>query len=269
MKRVGIPGAAGRMGRALVAELASAEDLELSAAAEAPGSAALGQDAGLVAGARPLGVPIGADLRALVLQAEGVIDFTAPKVTAQLAPLCAERGLPLVVGTTGLGSDERALLAHAAERSAVVCAPNMSVGVNVLLRLVADAARLLGPEYDLEIVEAHHRHKKDAPSGTALRLAEALAQATCELGPLSTRLCTGRQGDLPERPSHQIGVLALRGGDVVGDHTVYYCTEGERVEITHRASNRRTFARGALRALRWAAKHPPGLYDMQDVLGLK
>lgn len=267
--RVTIPGCAGRMGRALVVAVAASEGFELGGAIEAAGSPAMGQDAGTAAGLAPLGVEITTDLAAALQGAGGVIDFTLPEVSATLCPLCAERGVPMVIGTTGLDEGQLGALREAAARVPVVFAPNMSVGVNVLLRLAAEAARLLGPGYDLEIVEAHHHNKVDAPSGTALRLAEVLAEATAEAGALQERACYGRHGAIGQRPPREIGVQTVRGGDIVGEHTVMYCGEGERVELVHRASSRQTFARGAIRALRWVAGRPPGLYDMQDVLGLR
>lgn len=266
--RVGIPGCAGRMGRALVQAVAASDGVQLAAATEVAGSPALGQDAGLVAGIPPLGVEVGDDPDRLVTEVDGVIDFTLPRPTADLVPRCAGRGVTLVVGTTGLDTPQHAALEQAAAKVPLVLAPNMSVGVNVLLRLAAETARLLGPGYDLEIVEAHHGNKVDAPSGTALALARALADATADRGPLEQRACHARHGSIGRRPPGQIGIQTLRGGDVVGEHTVLYLGDGERLELTHRASSRQTFARGAVRALLWAAQQPPGLYSMQDVLGL-
>jgi len=267
--RVAIPGCAGRMGRALVQALAADGELRLGAACEVAGSPAIGQDAGTLAGLAPLGVLVGADPLRLLDAVDGVIDFTTPAASVGMAARCAERGLPLVVGTTGLGEPERAALRRASERIAIVFAPNMSVGVNVLLRLAAEAARLLGPGYELEIVEAHHDQKADSPSGTALRLAEVLAEATAGQGSLEERACYGRQGNVGRRAPAEIGIHAVRGGDIVGEHTVFYCTTGERLELTHRASSRQTFAGGAVRALRWTQGRAPGLYDMQDVLGIR
>jgi 4-hydroxy-tetrahydrodipicolinate reductase len=263
---VAIPGCAGRMGQALVQAVSSDSETELVAASEAPGAAAVSQDAGAVAGVAPLGVRVGDDLEALVQSSEAVIDFTVPAVTRELAGLCEAAGKPLVVGTTGLAEEDLATLRQAAAAAPVVFAPNMSVGINVLLQLAAEAARLLGPGYELEIVEAHHHNKVDAPSGTALRLAEVVAEATG--GDLSERACYGRKGAVGRRSAREIGIHTVRGGDIVGEHTVMYCGDGERVELTHRASSRQTFARGAVRALKWVAARPPGLYDMQDVLGL-
>jgi len=266
---VAIPGCAGRMGRALLQALAASSDLRLSGASERRGASVIGQDAGTVAGLPPLGVQITDDQEALLAGAQGVIDFTLPAPTVELARRCGDRRLPLVIGTTGFNDEQRAGLARVAQHVPVVLAPNMSVGVNVLVRLVAEAARLLGAGYDLEIVEAHHNQKVDAPSGTALRLAEALAEATAEQDGLAERVCYGRRGNIGPRPRREIGVQTVRGGDIVGEHTVMFCGAGERVELVHRASSRQTFAGGALRALRWAIGRAPGLYDMSDVLGLR
>lgn len=269
MIKVAIPGGAGRMGRALIQAVQATDGMELSGASEAPGSLVLGQDAGAVAGIPSAGVTI-TDSAAVMLQgATGVLDFTLPSSCLDLARECEARGLPMVIGTTGFSVEERSALAQIAQKIPLVLAPNMSVGINVLIRLVEQTALLLGPDYDLEILEAHHRNKVDAPSGTALRLAEALADATEDLGPLSARGKHGRQGATGARPREQIGIHAVRGGDIVGEHTVMYCGEGERLELTHRASSRQTFARGAVRALRWLVDRPAGLYDMQDVLGLR
>ena len=262
--RVGIPGAGGRMGRELVRAIAGAEDMILAAATEAAGAPGLGQDAGALAGIAPLGVEVAGDNAALVGACDGVIDFSAPATLTQLCPRCAEGRVPLVVGTTSLEPEHRALLEQAAASTPVVFAPNMSVGVNLLFRLTEEAARLLGPSFHAEVVEAHHRHKKDAPSGTAARLVELLQEALS-----APDVRHGRQGLVGERPDAEVGVHAVRGGDVVGEHTVMLLGTGERLELTHRASSRQTFAQGALRALRWAAEQPPGLYDMQDVLGLR
>lgn len=268
MTRVAIVGCAGRMGRALVTEVHAADDLELVAASEQPGSPAVGQDAGSLAGLGPLGVCITSSPSELLEACELVIDFTTPESTAALAPAAADRGVSLLIGTTGLGAGHEAAVRAAAERVPVIWAPNTSVGVNVLFRIAGETARLLGPDYGLEIVEAHHRHKKDAPSGTALRLAEILAASTPEVGPLAERICHGRSGLQPRRPG-EIGVHAVRGGDVAGEHTVWYCGEGERLELTIRTSGRQTLARGAIRGVRWLVGRSPGLYDMQDVLGLR
>lgn len=267
--RIAVIGAAGRMGRAIVRAIADETPgkARLTAASERPDSPDLGADAGTLAAAAgaPLGVAIRGELPAAG-DADVWIDFSSPAATVEHARAAAAAGARMVIGTTGLGADQRHVIAEAAKRAAVVLAPNMSVGVNVLLKLVADAARALGPSFDLEIVEAHHRAKRDAPSGTALRLAEALAEATGR--DLEKTARYARQGDVGPRTAEEIGVQTLRGGDVVGDHTVFFFGLGERLELTHRASSRETFARGAVRAAEWVLAMPPGLYDMRDVLGL-
>ena len=262
-----MPGAAGRMGRAIVRVLAETEGARLAAAVERPGHAALGQDAGVLAGGPAAGVAIGGSIEDALAGCDVAIDFTAPAATVENARRAAERGVALVIGTTGLSDADSRALAAAAERVAIVRSANFSVGVNVLLGLVEAAARALGDGWDVEIVEAHHRQKRDAPSGTALQLAEALAGA---LGrDLARDLRSGRAGDVGPRAPSEIGVLAVRGGDVVGDHTVHFLGLGERLELTHRASSRETFARGAVRAAAWVAGRAPGLYDLRDVLGLR
>ena len=265
--RTGITGAAGRMGAALVAAVRAADDLRLAAATERPDSAAVGQDAGLLAGAGPMGLAVSGDIGMVVGQIDVLIDFTSPDASLRHASLCAARGVALVVGTTGFSAEARGTMAEYARQVPIVLAPNMSVGVNVLFNLVAQAARVLGDDYDVEIVETHHRLKKDAPSGTALRLAEVAAEAL-GLDPQRDLVRT-RDGQIGERPRRTIGVQTLRGGDVVGDHTVLFAGTGERVELTHKASSRATFALGALRAAKFLAGKQSGLFDMQDVLGLR
>jgi 4-hydroxy-tetrahydrodipicolinate reductase len=263
--RVAVLGAAGKMGRAIVRVLVETPGARLVLAVDRAGAPELGQDAGALAGVAPAGIPVRGEPPAAG-EADVWIDFSAPAASAAHAGAAAAAGAAIVIGTTGLGPAHKEAIAAAAARAPIVLAPNMSVGVNVLLRLVADAARALGPGYDLEIVEAHHRHKKDAPSGTALRLAEALAEATGR--DLAATAVYARHGDVGARTPQEIGIQTLRGGDVVGDHTVFFLGLGERVEITHRASTRDTFARGAVRAALWLAGKPPRLYDMRDVLGL-
>ena len=216
-------------------------------------------------GRSPSGVLVGGELPAKGA-ADVWIDFTAASATETVATSAANAGVALVVGTTGLGTHARATLDVAALKIPVVYAANYSVGINVMLKLVADAARALGPDYDLELVEAHHRAKNDAPSGTALRLAESLAEATGRTLAATARY--GRHGDIGPRAPSEIGIQAVRGGDVVGDHTVFFLGNGDRIEITHRASTRDTFAIGAVRAALWLTGQPPGLYDMRNVLGL-
>jgi 4-hydroxy-tetrahydrodipicolinate reductase len=263
--RIAVLGATGKMGCAIVRVIATDPQAGLAAAVERPGHPALGQDAGTAAGAAAAGVPIQAALPAPG-QAEVWIDFSIPAATMAAVPAAVAAKAALVVGTTGLGEAERQALAEAARQVPVVFAPNFSVGVNVLLKLVGDAARALGPAYDLEIVEAHHRAKRDAPSGTALRLGQALAEAAGR--PLAQSARYERHGEIGARVEGEIGIQTVRGGDVVGDHTVYFLGIGERIEITHRATSRDTFAQGAVRAAIWVAGRAPGLYDMRDVLGL-
>lgn len=263
--RLAIPGAAGRMGRMILRLISETPGLQLGVATERNGSPHIGQDAGLIAGAVPLGVRIAAE--DAPLDADVAIDFTAPGATVGLVERAAEAGVAVVVGTTGLGEAERAAIERAAEQIPIVWAANMSLGMNVLFGLVRQAAAVLGDDYDAEIIEAHHRQKKDAPSGSALALAGVLCE-TLGRDPAED-LRHGRQGLVGARTTREIGIHALRGGDIVGDHTVLFCGPGERIELTHRASSRETFARGALRAAEWLRDRDPGLYDMQDVLGLR
>lgn len=262
-----VTGACGRMGRALVQAVSQAEGLRLYGATTLPGDALVGADAGSVAGMGAAGVAIVDALDEVIAGADVVIDFTAPDATLEHARVCAERNVALIVGTTGFSPDERARMQDYAARTPIVMAPNMSIGVNVLFRIANEVAKTLGDAWDVEVVETHHRLKKDAPSGTALGLCETLADA---LGlDVATDLITERKGFTGERPHGKIGMQTLRGGDVVGDHTVFFFGEGERLELTHRASSRANFAQGAVRAARFAAGRPPALYDMMDVLGLR
>ncbi|WP_115719399.1 4-hydroxy-tetrahydrodipicolinate reductase [Gallaecimonas mangrovi] len=262
MTKIAILGANGRMGRALIRALATDSQAQLSAAQVRPGNALIGTDAGTVAGTDALGVALGTNITGDV-----VIDFTSPDNTAKVAALCAENGQALIVGTTGLNQQQKAALEAAAKKVPVVFAPNMSVGVNLLLGLVELASSVLGDSVDVEIIEAHHRHKKDAPSGTALALGEAAAKA---LGrDLKNCAVYGREGITGERDRQTIGFATVRGGDIIGEHTVLFAGDGERIELTHKAHNRDTFATGALRAAHWAKGRAAGLYDMKDVLGLK
>jgi 4-hydroxy-tetrahydrodipicolinate reductase len=264
MVRVVVTGAAGRMGTQIVRLVRTTAGLALAGAVERPGHA--GGDVGVAAGVGELGVPIADDLGKALGHADVVVDFTSHEASARHAELCAERGVALVVGSTGFTPEAKARVAAAAKRVPIVLSPNMSVGVNVLFELVKQAVHVLGDDYDVEIVELHHKRKRDAPSGTAVRLGEIAAEA---LGRDRDALAFTRHGILGERPPWQIGVQTLRGGDVVGEHTVYFCGEGERLELTHRATSREQFARGALRAALWIAGKPAGLYDMADVLGLR
>jgi len=268
MIRVIIQGAAGRMGRMLVNQVLHDPELTLAAALEIAACPLLGQDAGTVAGLKPCGVAITADLDAALPNADAIIDFTTPAATRQLAAKAAAHGVAHAIGTTGLNDDDKTQLrALAAAGAKIVFAPNMSVGVNLLFALCAKVAPLLGADYDIEVVEMHHNKKQDAPSGTAVRLGEILAHARGLKYQSDTR--HGRVGLIGPRPKNEIGMHSLRGGDVVGDHTVIFAADGERVELTHKASSRETFAKGALRAVKFLATAKPGLYDMQDVLNLK
>ena len=264
--KIVIAGASGRMGKALLEAVANAEDMTLHAALEREGSPWLGHDAGELVGT-PLGAKVTHDVAAALEGADVLIDFTRPEATLNHLALCQLKGVGLVIGTTGFDAAGKAAITAAAQRVPIVFAPNMSVGVNLALKLLDMAARVLNEGFDIEIVEAHHRHKVDAPSGTALRMGEVVAAA---LGrDLKTCAVYGREGVTGERDPSTIGFATVRGGDVVGDHTVMFAGIGERLEVTHKASSRMTFALGALRAARHLAGKPNGLFDMQDVLGLK
>jgi 4-hydroxy-tetrahydrodipicolinate reductase len=266
MADVVVAGAAGRMGSRLVALLQQETELRLVAALEAPGHAALGRDAGEAAGVGRLGIAIGADVDAALGKDRILIEFSVPEASLAHARQVARHGGRAVIGTTGFTPAQREELAQIGRSVPLLVSPNMSVGVNVAFKVLADMARLLGDEYDVEIVETHHRFKKDAPSGTALRMAEVVAEA---LGrDLAKSAVYDRHDKLAERSRKEIGMAALRSGDVVGEHTVTFGSLGERLELTHRAHSRDNFARGALRGARFIATARPGLYSMQDVLGL-
>jgi 4-hydroxy-tetrahydrodipicolinate reductase len=256
--KVAIAGAGGRMGRALIDAVLADAELELAAALEVPGNPALGQAAGKVEVTAESGA---------IAAAEVLIDFTRPEGTLAHLDACLRHGKALVIGTTGFSESQRARIAQGAGRIPIVQSPNFAIGVNVVFRLAQTAAAALGNDYDVEIVEAHHRHKVDAPSGTALKLGELVAAVLGrDLGQVATH---GRAGDTGERPAKAIGFHAIRGGDIVGEHTVIFAGAGERVEVTVRSQSRMTYAAGALRAAKWLRGRPPGLYDMFDVLGLK
>lgn len=263
MIRIGITGVNGRMGKALVQAAQGREDLKLVSATVREGSELAGADAGPVAGLPPLGVAMADTLGDDV---DVVIDFTLPDATLDHVAWCRQRGKRIVIGTTGFDAGQRQLIEKAAREIPIVLAPNMSVGVNLCFRLVELAARTVGASSDIEILEAHHRHKADAPSGTALRLGEKAAGAlNRDLEDIAVYERHGRTG---ARPDGAIGFATVRAGDIVGEHTVLFAGEGERIEITHKATSRLNFANGALRAAAWLAEKDAGLYDMQDVLGL-
>lgn len=267
MTRIAITGAAGRMGKTLIEALSSTDGLRLTAAIDHPDSSLIGSDAGEVAGVGRVGVKLSARLADVIDDFDVLIDFTLPALTVENVETCRAAGKRIVIGTTGLSDEQKAQLLAAGDDIGIVFAPNMSVGVNLVLQLLQMAARVLGDEVDIEIIEAHHRHKKDAPSGTALRMGEVIAET---LGrDLKECAVYGREGFTGERPRQVIGFETIRAGDIVGEHTAMFAAMGERVEITHKASSRMTFARGALRAAQWLAGRGPGLYDMQDVLDLK
>ena len=264
--RIAVVGAAGRMGRMFVEAIASDDRVKLGAAIERPDSSLLGVDAGELVGVGTLGVKLSASLSEVIDQFDTVIDFTTPAFTLNNVALCREHKKSVVIGTTGLSDDQKQQLKDAGQTIPIVFASNMSVGVNLTFKLLETAARILNEDADIEIIEAHHRNKVDAPSGTALTMGEIVADATGR--DLKTSAIYGREGVTGVRDRETIGFSTIRAGDVIGDHTVLFATEGERVEITHKASNRVIYARGALRAVRWLADKPAGLYSMQDVLGL-
>ena len=265
--KVGILGAAGRMGRTLIEAVQAYEGLTLSAAVDAPGSSLIGADAGELVGAGKLGVTLADSLDKVVNDADVFIDFTIPEVTAHNIEVCRAAGKKLVIGTTGLTEAQKQALTAAAADTAIVFAANYSVGVTLSLKLLEMAAGVLGDEVDIEVIEAHHRHKIDAPSGTALAMGEVVART---LGrDLKECAVYGREGRTGARERKTIGFETIRAGDIVGEHTVMFAADGERLEITHKATSRMNFARGAVRAAAWLAGQDKGQFDMLDVLGLK
>ena len=264
--RVAVAGASGRMGRMLIEAIRDSDSLVLAGALDVPSSPGIGSDATAFLG-HASGVPITADLETGLKNADVLIDFTRPEGTLAHAAICAELGVQMVIGTTGFTDAQKAELDAAARRVAMVFAPNMSVGVNVTLKLLQMAAQALDAGYDIEIIEAHHKHKVDAPSGTALKMGEVIAQAQGTL--LADRAVYERYGHTGERKSGSIGFATVRGGDIVGDHTVLFAGTGERVEITHKSSSRAGYAQGSLRAVRYLAGQRAGMFDMFDVLNLK
>lgn len=266
MLRIAITGAAGRMGKTLIEACQQADDCVLSAAIERPGISLIGADAGELSGVGRLDVQLVDDIASVLNDFDVLIDFTSIESTLHNLQVCKDNKKHIIIGTTGFSDEQKTLIRDAAQQTAVVFAPNMSVGVNLCLKLLEMAASVLNEDYDIEVIEAHHRHKVDAPSGTALRMGEVVAQT---LGrDLKDCAVYGREGHTGPRDPQSIGFETIRAGDVVGEHTVMFATEGERVEITHKASSRMTFAKGAIRAARWLKGKDKGLYDMQDVLGL-
>ncbi|CAJ94216.1 4-hydroxy-tetrahydrodipicolinate reductase [Cupriavidus necator] len=263
---IAIAGASGRMGRMLIEQVLNTEGVSLAGALDVPGSPALGQDAGLLLG-RQTGVAISSDVEAVLAGADCLIDFTRPEGTLAHVAAAKKLGVKMVIGTTGFDEAGKAALAEAARSIGIVFAANFSVGVNATFKLLEVAARLLSTGYDIEVIEAHHRFKVDAPSGTALKMGEVIADA---LGrDLKTCAVYAREGHTGERNPNSIGFATVRGGDIVGDHTVMFAGIGERIEISHKSSSRQSYADGAVRAARFLADKPNGLFDMQDVLGLK
>lgn len=261
-----VAGAAGRMGKRIIHMIDQGHQITLTAAFERPNHPAVGGDAGIIAGINPLGITITDSLKPILHHGDVLIDFTGPEATLENLSLAASRGLSMVIGTTGISGADLERLKQSAEKIRCVFAPNMSVGVNVMFKVAADMARILGKDYDMELLEVHHRMKKDAPSGTAMRLAEIVADATGR--DLAKAGVFERKGIIGERTDEEIGIQTWRAGDITGEHTIMFGGIGERLELTHRAHNRDNFARGAVRAALWVVNQPVGLYDMQDVLGL-
>ena len=267
MIRIAVVGASGRMGLCLLRAVLLSEQAQLTVAAVRPGSAAVGKDAGELIGLSPLGINVVADLSTVLDQFDVLIDFTRPAPSMAFIELCRQAGKGLVIGTTGYSDVEKQQIAVAAQDVAMVLAPNFSVGVNLSLKLLEITAKVMGDYTDIEIIEAHHRHKVDAPSGTALRMGEVIAKSLDR--DLKTCAIYGREGNTGERDPKTIGFSTIRAGDIVGEHTVMFADDGERIEITHKATSRMTFANGAVRAAIWLQNKSAGLFDMQDVLGLK
>lgn len=264
--KIGIIGATGRMGKMLVRAVMAHDDAELSGVVGRDTSPHIGQDIGEICGIGTIGHDIGDDIKKLITDADAVIDFTTPESTLAHAKICAETGTKLIIGTTGLTTEQEAMLKSYADQTTIIYAPNMSIGVNLLLNLVKQVASKLDETYDIEIIEAHHRHKVDAPSGTALALGKSAAEGrktTLEQSATYTR-----EGIMDPREMGSIGFSTIRGGDIAGDHTVLFAAEGERIELTHKASDRSVFAKGAVNAAIWSNTKENGFYSMQDVLGL-
>lgn len=266
MTSVAILGACGRMGTTLIRCIGNYKNLTLAAAVDAPEHPSVGTDSGTMSGITPNGILVTGDLEAAVKAADVVIDFTFHTIVPRVAQLVEKYGKAYVLGTTGLASDELDAVKSAAAKVPVLMAPNMSLGINLLLSLVKQASAILGDKYDAEIIEIHHRYKKDAPSGTALALADSVAQGRNT--DLNSVICYGRNGITGERDPSIIALHSMRGGDVVGDHTVVFASEGERIEFTHKASGRDCLANGALHAAEWIVSQPPGFHTMKELLGV-
>jgi 4-hydroxy-tetrahydrodipicolinate reductase len=262
-----VAGAAGRMGSRIISMIGQNKELMLSGAFESPDHPAIGMDAGSMAGLGETGILIGGSLKDITDQGEVLIDFTRPEATMENIRIASSKGLSMVIGTTGITGRDLEEVMDLSKSIRCVMAPNMSMGVNIMFRMVSEMARLLGDDFDIEIIEAHHRFKKDAPSGTAMRLAQVISNSVKR--DLNEVAVYQRKGIIGERNNKEIGIQTLRGGDITGDHTVMFAGIGERLELTHRAHSRDNFARGAVRAAAWVVNQPKGLYDMQDVLGLK
>ncbi len=261
-----VTGAMGRMGNRIIQRIQEEEGIQVAGALEMPGHPDQGKDVGELSGVDKIDVPLSTDLSSIIKEADVVIDFTLPQVSLKTLRASTDAGVPMVIGTTGFSDREIEVIRSCSEKTPHLLAPNMSLGVNLLLKLLPGVARALGEDYDVEIVEAHHHFKKDAPSGTALRLAEVISEAL-DRDP-ARDFAHGRQGQVGERKHREIGLHAVRGGDIVGEHTVMFCGTGERVEFVHKASSRDTFVNGAIRAARWIVNQKPGLYSMLDMLGL-
>jgi 4-hydroxy-tetrahydrodipicolinate reductase len=267
MVNIIVAGAAGRMGSRIINIINETEGVKLTGAFEHPDNPMIGQDAGLTSGIGVKGVKISNSLEDIIVSGDVIIDFTIPAATMINVKTAAASGKAIVIGTTGITDEQIKEIKKSSEKIPVVLAPNMSVGVNVMFKIASEMAKILGSDYDMEIVEAHHRLKKDAPSGTAIGLAKRLAEATGR--DLSKTAVYSRHGMIGERTNEEIGIQTVRAGDITGDHTVLFGGTGERLELIHRAHNRDNFAKGAVRAAKWIINRKPGLYDMQDVLGLK
>lgn len=264
MIEVAVNGVSGRMGARISALVVEDPELKLVAAMERPGHQSIGKDVGSVSGGGETGIKI---TMAMNTHADVLIDFSSPESAIAIAEYCARKNIALVIGTTGLNAQQHEKIQHLSGQIACLISPNMSVGVNTLFNLVAQASKMVGKEFDIEIIETHHRFKKDAPSGTALRLAEKICEATDRK--MDKDVIYGRNGITGDRPTNQIGIHAVRSGDVIGDHTVIFGSLGERIEITHKAHTRDSFVRGAIRAAKFIAKKPPGMYSMSDVLQIQ